>query len=408
MTKPFSPHLRRLAVFSGIWLVVVFFFAGQIQIETEASWGRAVRHSFFRWVPWMLFTPAIFFLAGKLPLEPTGWIRNGLVHVVASIAITMLAALFFEKIFKPGRNSRPHRPEHAYGAPGPVRPAMEGPRRRGGPPPPGGRPNRPGPRGPDRNRPPGPRSGPPGSHSLWKVAVGNLQVGLPVYWAILGIQSGLLFNRRLRQRERQAMELEAKLTNARLEALKLQLQPHFLFNALNAVSTLLHRDQEKADEMIGHLSILLRSVLDEGETNEVLLSRELELLDAYLSIEKTRFGSRMEFALDICPECTTARVPLLLLQPLVENAVRHGLEPKSEPGTIWLSARKVEDRLHILIEDDGVGRGTRKTKGWGIGLSNARARLEGLCGVDGYQLEITDREGGGTRVAIDLPFLTES
>ena len=158
--------------------------------------------------------------------------------------------------------------------------------------------------------------------------------------------------------------------------------------------------------MIGNLSTLLRSVLDEKHTNELPLSRELELLAAYMSIEQMRFGNRVQFEKNVENTCLQARVPTLLLQPIVENAVRHGLEPLGKPGTIWLKVRKADHRLQILVEDDGVGRQEAAPKGWGIGLSNAEARLEALYGIDGFALTLADREGGGTVVSIEFPFET--
>lgn len=218
-----------------------------------------------------------------------------------------------------------------------------------------------------------------------------------------GIHSALLFSQQLRRRDREKLELESKLTKARLETLKLQLQPHFLFNALNAVSTLLHRDAKRADRMIGELSTLLRGVLEDQHADLISLTREAKLVEAYASIEQLRFGDRVNFDFQFDTDCQSALVPPMLLQPLVENAVRHGIEPLGTPGTVWLIVEKKDARLSIRIEDDGIGRNNSETKGWGIGLSNAEARLDALFDK-AYELTLDDRQGGGTVVTIELPF----
>lgn len=229
---------------------------------------------------------------------------------------------------------------------------------------------------------------------------------MPTYLALLGIHSIILFGAQLRMRERQSLELQAKLTQSRLDTLKLQLQPHFLFNTLNAISTLLHREPKTADSMIGDLSTLLRGVLEERGSNEIALSRELALLGAYVSIERMRFSDRLSYEQQIAPECLPARVPTLLLQPIVENAVRYGIEPLGSPATITLAAKKQGDRLILCVADDGLGRAQEQGSGMGIGLSNAAARLDAMFGAGGYSLKMDHKEGGGTTVTTDLPFHT--
>lgn len=237
--------------------------------------------------------------------------------------------------------------------------------------------------------------------------VAGAQQWLPVYWALVILRCFLLTAKGLRDRERQAIKLEAKLTESRLDTLKLQLQPHFLFNTLNATAELVHSDPNKADEIICQLSTLLRAVLDERDTQEVSLHRELELLRAYVAIETVRFGDRLRFEEDIDPNCLHAYVPVLLLQPIVENSVRHGIEPLDRPGSIWISIKRSQDKLIIAVSDDGRGRQVGdKAKGWGIGLKNATARLAALHAETGFDLDAKDREGGGTVITISLPFVT--
>src|SRR5262249_18267398 len=154
------------------------------------------------------------------------------------------------------------------------------------------------------------------------------------YAAIVGVVAFVDSRRRLRQRERAATELQARLAQARLEALRLQLQPHFLFNTLHAISTLMHRDVDAADGMMGRLSELLRLTLERGSAAEVPLADELEALDHYLAIEQTWFPDRLRVRRTIAAETLDARVPAFLLQPLVENAVRHAVAPRAEGGTV--------------------------------------------------------------------------
>ncbi len=160
--------------------------------------------------------------------------------------------------------------------------------------------------------------------------------------------------------------------------------------------------------MICQLSTLLRAVLDESETQQVSLSRELELLRAYVAIESVRFGERLNFHEEIESGCSMAYVPVLFLQPLVENSVRHGIEPLDRPGNIWVSIMRHGESLRILISDDGQGRhAASQSTGWGIGLKNANARLAALHAEDGFEITMDDRQGGGTTITILFPFTTQ-
>jgi LytS/YehU family sensor histidine kinase len=221
------------------------------------------------------------------------------------------------------------------------------------------------------------------------------------------MQSYRLMRKRLAEKDRQALELKHRLSQSQLDTLKWQLQPHFLFNTLNAIAGLIHEDPDKADTMVCQLSVLLRGVLEEHEAQQVSLKRELELLRAYLAIEQVRFDDRFQVVENIDPACLELLVPVLLLQPLVENAIRHGLAPRSGKGTLHLSASRNGKQLSLSIEDDGIGPESRDStptaKGFGIGLANAQARLEALFGPRGFQLQMGSRAKGGTRVTIDLP-----
>ena len=195
--------------------------------------------------------------------------------------------------------------------------------------------------------------------------------------------------------------LAARLASAELQVLKMQLQPHFLFNTLNTIYNLAPQNSRKAQVMIARLSDLLRLSLDHVSSNMVPLQQEMEFLDNYLDIEKTRFEERLTVVREIDPEALDAAVPNLLLQPLVENAIRHGISKKASGGTIEIKAAKQGTRLKITITDDGRSPGA-STSGSGIGMGNTRARLTQLFGQD-FTFELKPIEQG-SQVLIDLPF----
>ncbi len=196
--------------------------------------------------------------------------------------------------------------------------------------------------------------------------------------------------------------LEVQLAQAQVQSLRLQLQPHFLFNTLNTITALIGVDPRGAERMVNGLSDLLRLSLRHASEQEVPLERELEIVQHYLSIQEIRFADRLSVRYDIGADVRQALVPNLLLQPLVENAIRHGIAPRAEPGTVVVSAHRVEQTLRLTVEDDGVGPG-QSSDGEGIGLRNTRARLERLYGAD-QRLEVAGGRKGGFSVRIDMPF----
>lgn len=195
---------------------------------------------------------------------------------------------------------------------------------------------------------------------------------------------------------------EAELARAELARLRAQIRPHFLFNALNTIAAVVHEDPDRAERMIVNLSLLLRQALDRGDDRPVPLSAELELARCYLEIEQQRYGDRLRVVWDVTPEAEWALVPPLLLQPLAENAVRHGLAPKKDGGTVRIVARRDEDVLRLLVEDDGVGPPTG-TAGHGIGLASIRHRLRAMYGGR-HELTGTARPGGGFCVRVLVPW----
>lgn len=231
-----------------------------------------------------------------------------------------------------------------------------------------------------------------------------------VYWLLIGAQTGARYYRRYREQEKTALllrvdaaELETQLAASRLSALKSQLQPHFLFNTLNAIVVLVRQGKtEAAEEMLARLSDLLRAVLDDAAAQEVPLRRELECLKLYLGIEEVRFGDRLETVFRVDPETLDAAVPHMSLQPLVENAVRHGVSRRMAAGCIELSARREKGHLEIRIADNGPGP-SGAANHTGLGLTNTRARLKQLYGEDAG-LKFEPRNPCGAMVTVEIPF----
>jgi len=227
-----------------------------------------------------------------------------------------------------------------------------------------------------------------------------------VYWLILGTWQAHQYYERYLSSELRMERLERRFTEARLNALRMQLDPHFLFNALNTISAQVERDPRMARTMIERLGDLLRRSLDLRDKEEIPLAEELAFLDHYLAIQRIRFGNRLKIDIDVEPAVRYTPVPCLLLQPLVENAIRHGLSPRASGGTIVVSVCAIDRLLQISVVDDGVG----LPAGWslesspGIGLSLTRDRILGLYPGVG-RLVVRPRAEGGTEASVTLPFL---
>jgi len=230
----------------------------------------------------------------------------------------------------------------------------------------------------------------------------NFHSSLPTYWLVLAVVHAVDYYAKYRDREVRASQLETRLAEARLAALKRQMNPHFLFNTLNSISSLMYVDPAAADAMLARLSELLRLALDADGEQEVPLDRELTMLSRYLEIERIRFEERLRVEIDVAPDLLDARVPVLSLQPLAENAIRHGIARRPEGGTLTVRAARDNGHLRLAVEDDGPGLGESAD---GIGLSNLRARLEHLYGK-AQRLDLADRPGGGVSVEITIPFHT--
>jgi len=210
------------------------------------------------------------------------------------------------------------------------------------------------------------------------------------------------FSRATEERE----QLEARLARAQLQSLRLQLHPHFLFNTLNTINALIGTDRHAAERVVSGLSELLRMSLSSASEQEISLAKELELLAHYIEIQQIRFQDRLTVSFRVDPDARYALVPNLMLQPLVENAIRHGIAPRAAPGHVVVTAARQGGRLELSVVDDGVGESPRVEHRDGVGLGNTRARLLSLYGSD-HRFEAGSASTGGFAVRIEIPFRTD-
>jgi two-component sensor histidine kinase len=422
-----SPVRRQVVLWSlilGLWVLLVLAFAGQLIFASNMPSAQALRVSLREWFPWMLLAPVVAWLAARFPLERHKLVVSVPVHLAACAAALVVCHYL-------------SRPNSAWRPPGqemrgrPLAGPMDEERPPGGPdedgrPPFAPPPPRPGEFSRDglAGLPQGGRPGPLQSLVL------QSKFNLPIYWVIVSIVHAFGYYRRSQERERTALELEARLAEARLHALRMQLHPHFLFNTLHAISTLVHKDANAADEMISNLSELLRVTLDTSDRQEIPLRQELDFLQRYLDIQQVRFGERLRVEKQIDAAALDGQVPTLILQPLVENALKHGLEPQVGGGVITIQAQRLDETLRLVVSDNGApakalhrsadassasagALGTRERgvcapgeaakPQEGIGLANTRARLEELYGRRG-RLTLTTSSAGGFTVEIEVPY----
>jgi sensor histidine kinase YesM len=351
---------KRTSVNFAAWTVAGFFFASQLYFlypiasGREMSFTRALLINLPFYYLWALVTPAILSLARRFPIERAHWKKPLVIHLVAS---TLLSAL---QLFLAGAFLHELADVTASRA-----------------------------------------------ETFWLALAQffrlNFHANVLTYWALVGLAWGADTYAKYRDRELAASQLETQLAQAELGALKMQLQPHFLFNTLNAIAALLKSKPDAAEGMILQLSEFLRLTLKNTGRPDVSLREELEFLERYLAIEKTRFQDRLSTRFRIRSEVLDARVPNLLLQPLVENAIRHGIARDHRAGRLEVSASHEHGRLVLRVTDDGPGAPPgRVTEG--IGLSNTRERLRHLFG-DAYTLEYGNAPGGGFCVSLTLPLV---
>jgi len=225
-----------------------------------------------------------------------------------------------------------------------------------------------------------------------------------IYGFIFGLMGIVQFQLRAQRDAMSALELQRQLAAAHLKALQMQLEPHFLFNTLNAITTLVELGrQTQASAMLGHLNAILKRTLERNAPEKVPLSQELEIVENYLAIEQVRFADRLRVDIKVDPGALHSLVPCFLLQPIVENAIRHGIVHCEDAGVVEASARREGNRLRIAVRDTGVGAKGQRTPGRGIGLTNTRERLAYFY-PNAFEMEAGPMKAGGFEVAIDLPY----
>jgi two-component system, LytTR family, sensor kinase len=366
------PNWRRFALLMLLWTTLGLIDAGQFYVHVNyfrgryVRWEEALASGLVDWYVWAALAPVIMALGRRFPLEHGNWFRRLLLHVGAGTCVMLLKVALDvplgwiihgkTTIVTPlSIDDRLASDWHIFA-------------------------------------------------ELYKLYVTvKFYVYLMIYAVIVGIGHFLVYYRRYRDRELAASRLKSRLAETQLQVLRMQLHPHFLFNTLNAISALMHRDVRLADRMICRLGELLRATLDDPGEQEVTLRRELDFLTPYLEIEQTRVGPRLTVAVEIDDDLLDARLPYMVLQPLVENSIRHGLAPRSGPGRLTVRARRVRDRLVVEVVDDGLGVRFDHTFREGIGLSNTRARLQALYG-DSQSLSLRPAQGGGLVVTVTIPY----
>ena len=345
------------------WGIVACSLGIEMAARTQNPWAGAVWPAIRDWLPWAILTPLIFQLVDRMPIDRQRW-KVALPVQILCAAVAVILCQWWKETVDQWTGMTPPPPPPMIGDAGPM---PVGP----GPP-------------PDGLPPPG------GPFDMLRLATFEL----PVYLMLASGAHTLTYYRRTQERE-------SSLALARSEAQKMQLQPHFLFNTLNMIAELVYEEPEKADAMLIALSGLLRLTMETAGEQELPLRRELEFIERYLAIMHARFDDRLKFQFGIDPATYTALVPTFLLQPLVENAVEHGLGPRMAGGLISIRARRVGDLLHLCVADNGVGLNGAKRGPEGLGLGNTRNRLRELYG-DAGRLDLQD--AGGLIVEISLPF----
>ena len=365
---------RKVAIVAtalGLWGALVLLFAAPLALTGPVSWRQAVSFGGSFWALWLLFLPAVVWLSFRFPIERRRLLRNVGLHLLACLLIVGTNRATFRAVAR-------------------VFPRAQRSERSG--------------RSPDSKTD---RLGPPGAFDAFLSLRAALDV--LVYWSLVGVCQAITNFRSSQERERRAAELEARLTSAKLQALRMQINPHFLFNTLNSIAALVYVNPRAADEMLGDLSELLRRSLDSMEEQEIPLTQELEFIGAYIRIEQKRFGERLRLEQSVPDELMKALVPALILQPLVENAIRHGIEPRRGAGLISIEAKQEDKHLHLIVRDNGRGLPGADLNSFvrrGIGLANTQARLQGLYGQD-QSFSFERAEPQGCRVDIHLPFHLE-
>ena len=359
-TDPHQGHVQPRVIFGVATALGCFSgFQAYYYVSTFTEWPASLPFllalNLGFWYSWACLTPAILWMSRWAPFERPTWKRAVAVHIpgvfVATLAhIALTVASQIAVVWMVGQEQRSWRLE------------------------------------------------------AQRMFFNNFDWEMMTYWAIVGLSHALRYYREARDRELRESHLETHLVEAQLQALQRQLQPHFLFNTLNTISALMHRNVDAADNMIAKLSDLLRIALQNVGVQEVTLKEELDFLSKYLEIEQTRFRDRLTVVFDVQPDTLDALVPNLVLQPLVENSIKHGIGPRATPGEIQIRTRRAGSLLELEVKDNGVGLSAARLTDFnrGIGLGNTRSRLQHLYGSS-HRFEFRQPVGGGLSILIAIP-----
>ena len=340
------------------WTLLGLAFGGQLylsrsNIGAPVSWSFALQRSLADWYVFALLSLPVLWLARRFQFHATNWGRALPLHLVSG-AVFSIAWMAVRALLEQWQTRHEMQPV-------------------------------------------------PFSAAFDRALVATFFFNLLIYSGIVLVQHAFGYYSKFNERELHAAALEARLAQARLQALQMQLNPHFLFNTLNAITSLMHRDVEAADRMIARLSDLLRYTLDSTGVQEVPLRQELEFLDRYLEIQQTRFGDRLTVRREVDAATLDALVPNLVLQPLVENALQHGIAPHARPGLLVLRAARRDRQLELEVRDNGDGLNAGPRQREGVGVANTRARLQELYG-SAQSMELINDPEGGVLARVTLPF----
>lgn len=358
-----KPRWRQIGFAIGIWVFIAVLFSGllyltSVQIRPERIPGW---RNIFLWqaiiYAWAILFPVISWFARLFPFERRNWQRVLPLHLLAAVVFTFLHTVIYvfsyhlyEGFFSPE--------ESRFFA------------------------------------------------TIKSNFLSNWALDSSMYFLILSFLTTRDYYRRFQIEQSRSTELKIALADSQLKALKMQLQPHFLFNTLNSISALMHEDLSAADSMVARLGDFLRLTLDNSGEQVVTLQKEMNFVNGYLEIESVRFAERLTIEREIEPETLAARVPNLILQPIVENAIQHGISRQIKPGKIRITARRSADKLQLQVEDNGIGWQNGKTAPVsGIGLANTRARLRHIYNGS-HRLEISEAAPHGVIVTVEVPFET--
>jgi two-component system LytT family sensor kinase len=342
-------YWRVACVVIGCWTFLALLFTPQtylsnLRAPTPLTWGQAFGATTILFYVWAVLTPLVLWLGARFPIERPRVLRDSLMHLVLSVPVSLLHLWLLQTA-----NALLLAWSYSYRPPLPVAALL----------------------------------------------VGLGATDIMVYWGIVAVSQAVNYFRKYQERE-------FRLAQAQLNALRMQLHPHFLFNTLNAIAELIYSDPKAADRSIVSLSELLRFTLDSEKSQEVTLKEEMDFLEKYLEIQRTLMRERLQVRVNVDPETLDARVPNMLLQPLVENAIKHGIAPRAEGGHIDVHARRLDGKLYVEIADDGLGMNER-TNGKGLGLVNTRERLRHLYGA-AHAFNLSSFPGRGVTIGISLPF----